>query len=110
MVFGFDPRKLVKDQQEEEEKKVQDVLLTQEKLDLLKEEEEAALRKRSNIRDALDSADKAVREYKYLQKHGFDAWKELKIKEDPAWEEKTFKDFLSQSSDKGPQNDKRPKS
>ena len=66
MVFGFDPRKLVKDQQEEEEKKVKDVLLTQERLDLLKEEKEAALRKRSNIRDALDSADKAVREYKYL--------------------------------------------
>ena len=93
MVFGFDPRKLVKDQQAEEEKKVKDVLLTQERLDLLKEEKEAALRKRSNIRDALDSADKAVREYKYLQQHGFDAWKELKIKEDPAWEEKTFRDL-----------------
>ena len=93
MVFGFDPRKLVKDQQEEEEKKVADVLLTQERLDLIKEQEEAALRKKSTIRDALDSADKALREYKYLQKHGFEAWEELKKKEDPAWEEKTFRDL-----------------
>jgi hypothetical protein len=54
MVFGFDPRKLVKDQQEEEKKKVEEVVSEQEKYDLLKEENEAALRKRSRIRGALD--------------------------------------------------------
>ena len=50
MVWNFDPRKLVKDQQQEENKKIEDVIMDQEKLDLFKEEEEKALRKRSNIR------------------------------------------------------------
>jgi len=34
MVFGFDPRKLVKDQQEEEEKKVKEIVSHQEEYDL----------------------------------------------------------------------------
>jgi len=70
MVRYFDPRKLVLDQQEEEKKKVEDVLLTQERLDLIKEKEEAALRKKSNIREGLKAADKAVREFKFLK----EAW------------------------------------
>ena len=63
MVWNFDPRKLVKDQQQEENKKIEDVIMDQEKLDLFKEEEEKALRKKSNIRDALDSATKIIREF-----------------------------------------------
>jgi len=82
MVRYFDPRKLVLDQQEEEKKKVEDVLLTQERLDLIKEKEEAALRKRSNIREGLKAADKAVREFKFL-KEDEDAYYDWKIKQDP---------------------------
>ena len=39
--------------------------MDQEKLDLFKEEEEKALRKKSNIRDALDSATEIIREFKF---------------------------------------------
>ena len=35
MVFGFDPRKLVKDEQDKEKKKVEEVVSQQEKYDLL---------------------------------------------------------------------------
>ena len=52
MVFGFDPRKLVKDQQEEEEKKVKEVISAQEAYDLVLEEAEAASRKKSNIKES----------------------------------------------------------
>ncbi len=82
MVRYFDPRKLIVDQQEEEKKKVEDVLLTQERLDLIKEKEAAALRKRSNIREGLKAADKAVREFKFL-KEDEDAYYDWKIKQDP---------------------------
>ena len=84
MVRYFDPRKLVLDQQEEEKKKVEDVLLTQERLDLIKEKEEAALRKRSNIREGLKAADRAVREFKFL-KEDEDAYYDWKIKQDPGF-------------------------
>ena len=49
MVFGFDPRKLVKDEQDKEKKKIEEILSQQEKFDLAKEANEAALRKKSNI-------------------------------------------------------------
>ena len=84
MVRYFDPRKLILDQQEEEKKKVEDVLLTQERLDLIKEKEAAALRKRSNIREGLKAADKAVREFKFL-KEDEDAYYDWKIKQDPGF-------------------------
>ena len=84
MVRYFDPRKLILDQQEKEKKKVEDVLLTQERLDLIKEKEAAALRKRSNIREGLKAADKAVREFKFL-KEDEDAYYDWKIKQDPGF-------------------------
>ena len=89
MVRYFDPRKLILDQQEEEKKKVEDVLLTQERLDLIKEKEEAALRKKSNIREGLKAADKAVREFKFL-KEDEDAYYDWKIKQDPGGTISTF--------------------
>jgi len=84
MVRYFDPRKLVLDQQEKENKKVEDVLLTQERLDLIKEKEEAALRKRSNIREGLNAAERTVREFKFL-KENEDAYYDWKIKQDPGF-------------------------
>ena len=88
MVWNFDPRKLVKDQQEEEEKKIEEILSQQEKFDLAKEANEAALRKKSNIKDQLDKAAKAIREVKFAEKFGLDEWAKAKEKEDPdAWKE-----------------------
>ena len=65
MVWGFDPRKLVKDKQEEEEKKVESAIERQERLDKMAAETEAYLRKKSNIKDQLDKAAKAIREVKF---------------------------------------------
>ncbi len=91
MVFGFDPRKLVKDKQEEEEKKVETAIERQERLDKMAEETEAALRKQSKIKKALDKADEAIREVKFAEKFGLDKWKSWKEKADPEgyekWEE-----------------------
>jgi len=70
MVFGFDPRKLVKDQQEEEKKKVEKVISDQEAYDLQLEEREARLRKKSQIREGLDNAFKIIRETKFRIKEG----------------------------------------
>ena len=85
MVWNFDPRKLVKDQQQEENKKIEDVIMDQEKLDLFKEEEEKALRKKSNIRDALDSATEIIREFKFRKKHGDDAYHDAKLEQDSSY-------------------------
>ena len=97
MVFGFDPRKLVKDQQEKEEKKVKEVLSQQEEYDLALEEAEAAARKRSNIKESISKADKALREVKFAEKFGLDEWAKAKEKEDPEawkkwneWQDNTF--------------------
>ena len=78
MVFGFDPRKLVKDQQDEEKKKVEDVVSAQEKYDLQLERRAARLRKKSKIREALAAADKALRESKFLQKYGIEEYYKAK--------------------------------
>jgi len=93
MVFGFDPRKLIKDQQEEEKKKVEEVVSAQEKYDIALEEKEAKLRKKSNIKDALASADKALREYKFLKKYGMEEYVKAKRLQDPDWDKKTFRDL-----------------
>ena len=85
MVWNFDPRKLVKDQQEEENKKIEDVIMDQEKLDLFNEEKEKALRKRSNIREGLESAVQIVREFKFRKKHGDDAYHDAKLEQDSSY-------------------------
>ena len=74
MVFGFDPRKLVKDQQEEEKKKVEKVISDQEAYDLQLEKREARLRKKSQIREGLDNAFKIIRETKFRNKEGDDPY------------------------------------
>ena len=83
MVFGFDPRKLVKDEQDKEKKKVEEVVSQQEKYDLLKEKTEAALRKKSQIRGALDDAFKIIRETKFRIKEGDDAYYDYKKRTEP---------------------------
>ena len=88
MVFGFDPRKLVKDQQEEEEKKVETAIEKQKRLDDMAAETEAYVRKQSKIKDSLDKAAQAIREVKYAEKYGLDKWAEAKKKQDPEAYEK----------------------
>ena len=80
MVFGFDPRKLVKDEQDKEKKKIEEILSQQEKFDLAKEANEAYVRKQSKIKDSIDKAAQAIREVKYAEKYGLDKWAEAKKK------------------------------
>ena len=82
MVFGFDPRKLVKDEQDKEKKKVEEVVSAQEKYDLELERREARLRKKSQIRGALDDAFKIIRETKFRIKEGDDAYYDYKKRTD----------------------------
>jgi len=86
MVFGFDPRKLVLDEQDKEKKKTEEVLSQQERADLLLEKTNAAVRKKSFIKESLDKADKAIREVKFAEKHGLDEWFKAKKKEDAEFE------------------------
>ena len=70
MPFGFDPRKLIdedKKNKKEEEKKAWH---EQEEIDKAQEEYENTIRRKSNIKEGLDSAFQVLREYKYLKKHG----------------------------------------
>ena len=86
MVFGFDPRKLVLDEQDKEKKKTEEVISQQERADLLLEKTNAAVRKKSFIKESLDKADKAIREVKFADKYGLDKWYEAKKKEDAEFE------------------------
>ncbi len=73
MVFAFDPRKLVDDEQKLKKEEVVDAVDKQLSYDELVEKHDTALRKKSNIKNALDSVSQIVREFKYRKKHGEDA-------------------------------------
>ena len=82
----FDPQTLIDEEKENEQKKVKEVISAQEAYDQLLEEENAKVRKQSNIKESISKADKAIREVKFAEKYGLDAWDEAKKKEDPeAW-------------------------
>ena len=88
----FDPQTLIDEEKENEEKKVKEVISAQEAYDQLLEEENAKARKQSSIKESIAKADKAIREVRYADKHGLDAWFKAKEKEDPeAW--KKFTDW-----------------
>jgi len=85
MPFGFDPRKLVEEEQEDKKKEVKaavDKVLTFEEE---AEKNEAFIRKQSNIATAFDSGFKALREHQFEKKHGEDAYIDEKLKEDPEY-------------------------
>ena len=90
----FDPQTLIDEEKEKEKNKVKKVISDQEEYDLILEEAEAASRKKSNIKEAISKADKALREVKYADKHGLDAWFKAKEKEDPdkwnEWQDNTL--------------------
>jgi len=83
MVFAFDPRKLVDDEQKLKKEEVVDAVDKQLSYDELVEKHDTALRKKSNIKNALDSVGEIVREFKYRKKHGEDAYYDEKLKHDP---------------------------
>ena len=74
----FDPQTLIDEEKENEQKKVKEVISAQEAYDLVLEEAEAASRKKSNIKESISKADKALREVKFAEKFGLKAWDEAK--------------------------------
>jgi hypothetical protein len=85
MVFGFDPRTLVEEDQDEKKKEVKkavDSVLTFEEE---AEKNEAFIRKQSNIANAFDTAFQTLRDFQFKKKHGEDAYIEKKLKEDPEY-------------------------
>ena len=84
----FDPQTLIDEEKENEQKKVKEVISAQEAYDQLLEEENAKARKQSSIKESIAKADKAIREVKYAEEFGLDAWFEAKEREDPnTWNE-----------------------
>ena len=83
MVFGFDPRKLVDEEKKLKKEEVVEAVDKQLSFDDVVEQNETRLRKRSNIKNALDSVSEIIREYKYRKKHGDDAYYDEKLKQDP---------------------------
>ena len=70
MVFGFDPRKLVEEDQEDKKKEVQEAVDSVLTFEEEAEKNEAFIRKQSNISNAFDTAFKTLREHKFEKKFG----------------------------------------
>jgi len=83
MVFGFDPRKLVEERKKLEQEKENDVVKKQQLEDQQRIDKENSLRRNSNLKDGLDSATKAIREFRFLKNHGEDAYYDAKKSVDP---------------------------
>jgi len=85
MVFGFDPRKLVEEDQEDKKKEVKEAVDSVLTFEEEAEKNEAFIRKQSNISNAFDTAFKTLREHQFQKKHGEDAFINEKLKEDPEY-------------------------
>ena len=85
MVFGFDPRKLVEEDQEDKKKEVKEAVDSVLTFEEETEKNETFIRKQSNISDAFDGAFKVLREHKFEKKFGKDAYIDEKLKEDPEY-------------------------
>ena len=85
MVFGFDPRKLVEEEQEDKKKEVKEAVEKTLSFEEEAEKNEAFMRKKSTISDAFDTAFKTLREHKFRKKYGEDAYIDEKLKEDPEY-------------------------
>ena len=86
MPFGFDPRKLVEETKKKEKENEENIIWETIAKDIDAEEKEKALRKKSVIKESLDKAEQAIRESKYMQKHGIDVWAKKKKELDPTFE------------------------
>ncbi len=85
MVFAFDPRKLVEEDQEDKKKEVKEAVDSVLTFEEEAEKNEAFIRKQSNISEAFDSAFKTLREFQFKKKYGEDAYIDEKLKEDPEY-------------------------
>ena len=85
MVFGFDPRKLVDEDQENKKKEVKEAVDSVLTFEEEAEKNEAFIRKKSTISNAFDTAFKVLREHKFKKKYGEDAYIDEKLKEDPEY-------------------------
>ena len=86
MVFGFDPRKLVEEEQEDKKKEVKEAVDSVLTFEEEAEKNEAFIRKQSNISNAFDTAFKTLkRAFKFRKKYGEDAYIDEKLKEDPEY-------------------------
>jgi hypothetical protein len=85
MVFAFDPRKLVEEDQEDKKKEVKEAVDSVLTFEEETEKNEAFIRKKSDISNAFDTAFKVLREHQFKKKHGEDAYIDEKLKEDPEY-------------------------
>ena len=69
MVFGFDPRKLVEEDQEDKKKEVKEAVEKTLSFEEEAEKNEAFMRKQSTISDAFDTAFKTLREFQFKKKY-----------------------------------------
>ena len=88
MPFGFDPRKIVLDNQLEKNKEVEEAVKKTLNFDEQKEKTETYLRKKSNIKGGLDIVQQIIREFKFEKKFGQDAYIDEKIKFNPEYRDK----------------------
>ena len=98
MPFGFDPRKLIKEDNDlEADKEIKEAIKKTLTFDEQIEENENTIRKRSNIAENFSEVDKALREVNFVEKEGMAAWRKEKEETDPEgfkkfedWESKTL--------------------
>jgi len=92
MPFGFDPRKLIEEDNLEEDNKIKEAVKKTLTFDDQIEANETAIRKRSDIADNFSEVDKALRELNFVEKEGMAAWRKEKEETDPEGYKK-FEDF-----------------
>ena len=99
MPFGFDPRKLVEETKKKEKENEDNIIWETIAKYIDAEEKEKALRKKSGIKESLDMAEQAIRESKYMQKHGIDVWAKKKKELDPTFEISPRKKYKTLAED-----------
>ena len=97
MPFGFDPRKLVEEDQEKKKEEEKKAWFEQEELEKAEEERENSLRRKSNIKESLDSAFQTLREFKYLKKHGKEKYHEAKKLQNPDWKPQSLREWVAEN-------------
>ena len=96
MPFGFDPRKLIEENNLEEDKKIKEAIKKTLTFEEHVEANETAIRKRSDIANNFSEVDKAIREVNFVEKEGMAAWRKEKEETDPEGFEK-FEDWESKT-------------
>ena len=96
MPFGFDPRKIIEEDNQEEDNKVKEAIKKTLTFEEQIEENETTIRKRSDISKNFSEVDKALREVNFVEKEGMAAWRKEKEETDLEGFEK-FQDWESKT-------------